>query len=169
MYSCISWIFFSNFQPLDYICSPISLSLARVVVVVRSPADTAPGQVPRAHLADSVRPNAAQASIQYKPMYSPQWFRLSESYPTGSFPRSRPGHMGIADSRGVIYDFAGPYTIGEDNMAFGRPTRYLQLEPGRCKGEDWDEAVARSSDTYRCREDAAMSVCCAADRPVRHG
>lgn len=59
------------------------------------------------------------------------------------------GHMGIADSRGVIYDFAGPYTIGEDNMAFGRPTRYLQLDPGRCKGEHWDEAVAHSSETYR--------------------
>lgn len=59
------------------------------------------------------------------------------------------GHMGIADSRGVIYDFAGPYTIGEDHMAFGRPTRYLQLDPGRCKGEQWDEAVARASETYR--------------------
>ena len=23
----------------------------------------------------------------------------------------------------VVYDFAGPYTIGEDNMAFGKPTR----------------------------------------------
>lgn len=57
--------------------------------------------------------------------------------------------MGIADSRGVIYDFAGPYTIGEDNMAFGRPTRYLQLDPGRCSGEHWDEAVARASETYR--------------------
>lgn len=57
--------------------------------------------------------------------------------------------MGIADSRGVIYDFAGPYTIGEDNMAFGRPTRYLQLDPGRCKGEHWDEAVAHASETYR--------------------
>lgn len=66
-----------------------------------------------------------------------------------SFVFPRPGHMGIADSRGVIYDFAGPYTIGEDHMAFGRPTRYLQLDPGRCKGERWDEAVARASETYR--------------------
>lgn len=60
-----------------------------------------------------------------------------------------PGHMGIADSRGVIYDFAGPYTIGEDHMAFGRPTRYLPLDPGRCKGEQWDESVAHSCETYR--------------------
>jgi hypothetical protein len=36
--------------------------------------------------------------------------------------------MGICDSRGVIYDFAGPYSIGEDKMAFGNATRYLQLD-----------------------------------------
>lgn len=57
--------------------------------------------------------------------------------------------MGIADSRGIIYDFAGPYTIGEDNMAFGNPTRYLRLDPGRCTAEHWDEAVAAASETYR--------------------
>ena len=34
------------------------------------------------------------------------------------------GHMGICDSRGVVYDFAGPYTIGTDNMAFSQPTRF---------------------------------------------
>eukprot|EP00301_Raphidiophrys_heterophryoidea_P012563 c1916_g1_i1.p1 GENE.c1916_g1_i1~~c1916_g1_i1.p1 ORF type:complete len:192 (-),score=19.26 c1916_g1_i1:61-636(-) len=39
------------------------------------------------------------------------------------------GHMGICDSRGVIYDFAGPYTIGEDDFAFGKTTRFLQLNP----------------------------------------
>ena len=33
-------------------------------------------------------------------------------------------HSGIADSEGVIYDFAGPYHIGKGNMAFGNPTRY---------------------------------------------
>ena len=43
------------------------------------------------------------------------------------------GHMGITDSRGVIYDFAGPYHIGEGCMAFGAPTRYLQLDPKLCK------------------------------------
>ena len=33
------------------------------------------------------------------------------------------GHMGIASSVGIIYDFAGPYTVTEDSMAFGRPTK----------------------------------------------
>jgi hypothetical protein len=37
------------------------------------------------------------------------------------------GHMGICDSRGVIYDFAGPYTIGIDQMAFAKPTRCVHL------------------------------------------
>jgi hypothetical protein len=35
------------------------------------------------------------------------------------------GHTGICDSRGVIHDFAGPFTINVDNMAFGAPTRYI--------------------------------------------
>jgi len=39
------------------------------------------------------------------------------------------GHMGICDSRGAVYDFAGPYTIGVDEMAFAAPTRYLVLDP----------------------------------------
>ena len=39
------------------------------------------------------------------------------------------GWQGIADSAGAIHDFAGPYYIGYDDMAFGRPTRYLILDP----------------------------------------
>lgn len=34
------------------------------------------------------------------------------------------GHMGICTSAGIIRDFAGPYCVGEDKMAFGNPTRY---------------------------------------------
>ncbi|KTG04358.1 hypothetical protein cypCar_00049693 [Cyprinus carpio] len=33
------------------------------------------------------------------------------------------GHMGICTSAGVIRDFAGPYFVSEDNMAFGKPTK----------------------------------------------
>ena len=43
------------------------------------------------------------------------------------------GHMGICDSRGYIWDFQGPYSIGRDDMAFGRPTRYIQLDPRLAK------------------------------------
>ena len=44
------------------------------------------------------------------------------------------GHMGIATSSGVIRDFAGPYYVSEDNMAFGNPTRYWQLDPSKAEG-----------------------------------
>jgi len=37
------------------------------------------------------------------------------------------GHMGVCDSRGVILDFTG--AIGVDDLAFGRPTRYIVLCP----------------------------------------
>eukprot|EP00232_Nephroselmis_pyriformis_P024679 CAMPEP_0182865510 /NCGR_PEP_ID=MMETSP0034_2-20130328/7727_1 /TAXON_ID=156128 /ORGANISM="Nephroselmis pyriformis, Strain CCMP717" /LENGTH=72 /DNA_ID=CAMNT_0024997807 /DNA_START=112 /DNA_END=327 /DNA_ORIENTATION=+ len=39
------------------------------------------------------------------------------------------GHTGICRSDGVILDFAGPYYVSVDQMAFGRPTRYVPLDP----------------------------------------
>ena len=41
------------------------------------------------------------------------------------------GHTGICTSSGIIRDFAGPYYVSEDNMAFGNPTRYWKLDPAR--------------------------------------
>jgi hypothetical protein len=37
------------------------------------------------------------------------------------------GHMGICTSAGVIRDFAGPFYVSEDEMAFGNPTKWLTL------------------------------------------
>jgi hypothetical protein len=51
------------------------------------------------------------------------------------------GHTAIANSEGIIYDFAGPYTIGVEHMAFGNPTRYIQLDPAECSNMSWDEGV----------------------------
>eukprot|EP00770_Monocercomonoides_exilis_P013147 MONOS_13091.1-p1 / transcript=MONOS_13091.1 / gene=MONOS_13091 / organism=Monocercomonoides_exilis_PA203 / gene_product=transmembrane protein / transcript_product=transmembrane protein / location=Mono_scaffold00777:8050-8393(-) / protein_length=86 / sequence_SO=supercontig / SO=protein_coding / is_pseudo=false len=34
------------------------------------------------------------------------------------------GHVGICDSQGRVWDFAAPYFVGVDNMAFGRPRKY---------------------------------------------
>ncbi len=45
------------------------------------------------------------------------------------------GHMGICTSEGVIRDFAGPYFVSEDDMAFGWPTRYMIMDPGKAQGE----------------------------------
>lgn len=84
------------------------------------------------------------------------------------------GHMGIALASGVIHDFAGPYYVSEDNMAFGRPARYLRLDPGRVDisgvsvdGADadgvittatiWDECVTRASVVYGTRQ---HNLCC---------
>lgn len=61
------------------------------------------------------------------------------------------GHTGITDKEGIIYDFAGPYTINRDNMAFGEPTRYYQLDLAKCKDLDWDVSVQRGCDLYAKR------------------
>lgn len=44
------------------------------------------------------------------------------------------GHMGIGMSTGVIRDFAGSYYVSEDNMSFGRPTKYWQLRSSLARG-----------------------------------
>jgi hypothetical protein len=59
------------------------------------------------------------------------------------------GHMGICYSTGVIRDFAGPYYVSEDDMAFGKPTRYLKLDPS--KGSNWDRSVYEASEEYKTR------------------
>jgi transmembrane protein 222 len=81
------------------------------------------------------------------------------------------GHMGICDSQGVIWDFAGPYTINRDDMAFGSPTRYLQLDPSQVKAalsggskggneettQIWDNSVQVSNCHYSKR---MHNICC---------
>jgi len=75
------------------------------------------------------------------------------------------GHMGIARTDGVIRDFAGPYYVSEDDMAFGRPTRYLQLDLNRIPTTPssnnirgiWDKAVEQASDEYKKR---MHNLCC---------
>lgn len=85
------------------------------------------------------------------------------------------GHMGICDSRGVIWDFQGPYSIGRDDMAFGRPTRYIQLDPrlakafvksvsgGNRRASDkevrtaWDKSVHHTNCHYSKR---MHNICC---------
>ena len=61
------------------------------------------------------------------------------------------GHTGIAGSDGIIYDFAGPYSIGKDHMAFGSPTRYLQLNPDLCNDRDFDTSIGEGCSIYSQR------------------
>jgi len=67
------------------------------------------------------------------------------------------GHVGIAYSSGVIRDFAGPYYVSEDNLAFGKTTRYLQLDPTSVLGKPWDDAVHDASEEYKKR---MHNLCC---------
>ncbi|TRY79932.1 hypothetical protein TCAL_07068 [Tigriopus californicus] len=69
------------------------------------------------------------------------------------------GHMGICTSSGIIRDFAGPYHVSEDDMAFGHPTRYWPLDPNQVQGgaQAWDEGVAHASDLYGTR---MHNLCC---------
>jgi len=76
------------------------------------------------------------------------------------------GHLGICDSRGVIYDFAGPYTISVDSFAFGEPARVLRLRPelaaappaaaGESAAQRWDRCVDRGCDVYVGRMHAML-------------
>jgi len=69
------------------------------------------------------------------------------------------GHMGIGLSNGVIRDFAGSYYVSEDNMAFGRPTKYWQLNPDKVQGGKaaWDRGVYEASEEYKGR---THNLCC---------
>lgn len=83
-------------------------------------------------------------SIVWTPIHGLTWF----------FPFI--GHIGIGASDGIIYDFAGPYHVGKDQLAFGATTRYIQLNPEKngygLKGEDatqlWDESIRRANYDY---------------------
>lgn len=61
--------------------------------------------------------------------------------------------MGIALSSGIIRDFAGSYYVSEDNFGFGKPTRYIILNPKKANQGSfgWDEAVSKASVVYGTR------------------
>jgi hypothetical protein len=61
--------------------------------------------------------------------------------------------MGISTSSGIIRDFAGPYFVGTDDMAFGQPTKYWQLCPDLVIGgqHKWDQGVKEASEAYNHR------------------
>ncbi|XP_026861097.1 transmembrane protein 222a isoform X2 [Electrophorus electricus] len=64
------------------------------------------------------------------------------------------GHMGICTSTGVIRDFAGSYFVSEDNMAFGKPTKYWKLDKDKLYSggfSAWDTAVHDASEEYKHR------------------
>lgn len=66
------------------------------------------------------------------------------------------GHLGIADSRGITFDFAGPYTITVDSLLFGRTTRYIQCFDAKQAADrdlvdKWDKAIYEACQEYTGR------------------
>lgn len=60
------------------------------------------------------------------------------------------GHTGVANSKGIIYDFSDDYNVSIDNFSFGTPTKYFQFEPRYVPGgaKAWDKAIQETSDYY---------------------
>ena len=58
------------------------------------------------------------------------------------------GHAGICTSEGIIHDFAGPYFVSVDNMAFGNPTKYIFLDLNQRELDNYDDAIEGGKDDY---------------------
>ena len=58
------------------------------------------------------------------------------------------GHVGICTSKGIIHDFAGPYYVSVDNMAFGNPTKYVLLDLDGREFDEYDGAIEGGTHDY---------------------
>ena len=58
------------------------------------------------------------------------------------------GHAGICTSKGIIHDFAGPYYVSIDNMAFGNPTKYILLELDSREFDEYDSCIEGGTQDY---------------------
>ena len=62
------------------------------------------------------------------------------------------GHTGIGTSSGIIHDFAGSFFVSIDNFAFGKPTKYFQLDLNEQEKYEFDRAVERGDNKYNMEE-----------------
>jgi hypothetical protein len=62
------------------------------------------------------------------------------------------GHTGICGSDGKIYDFAGSYYVSQDNMAFGNPYKYVELNPDMNEQIEWDDCIAKCNERFTNEE-----------------
>lgn len=56
------------------------------------------------------------------------------------------GHTGIGMSDGVLHDFAGPYTVTVDDLAFGETHKYVPLDISET--QRYDNAVLKADRHY---------------------
>lgn len=68
------------------------------------------------------------------------------------------GHIGICDSRGVCYDFAGSHYIGIDDLAFGSAQKFVPLDVAKVSRmtaqpshTTYDNSIDAGNDIYECR------------------
>ena len=59
------------------------------------------------------------------------------------------GHVGICTSKGIIHDFAGPYYVSKDDMAFGNPTKYILLDLDSREFDEYDKAIEIGTCDYK--------------------
>ena len=77
------------------------------------------------------------------------------------------GHTGVADSKGIIYDFSDDLEVSRDRFSFGEPTKYYQFELGLIRptanlsaAQTWDAAIREASDYYgRTRHSFCFNNC----------
>ena len=58
------------------------------------------------------------------------------------------GHTGIATSEGIIHDFAGSFYVNIDEMSFGKPTKYYQLDLDDREKYEYDKAIEKGDLKY---------------------
>ena len=58
------------------------------------------------------------------------------------------GYVGIANSEGVIHDFAASCYISIDEFSFGKPTKYLQLDLNDKERYEYDKAIQNGYNKY---------------------
>jgi len=79
------------------------------------------------------------------------------------------GHIGMVTSKGYLRDFAGPYNVPTDNMAFGNPAKYLKMDLSKVPGgaETWDAAVTEAASEYQQRMVKNLPSVCLISLPFR--
>ena len=58
------------------------------------------------------------------------------------------GHAGIGNSNGILHDFASSFFVSVDDFAFGKPTKYIELELTEQEKYDWDRAILKGDNKY---------------------
>jgi hypothetical protein len=66
------------------------------------------------------------------------------------------GHTGICVSDGSVHDFAGPFYIGVDDMAFGKPTKFWQCDPYKVGKQTAESESAQ--DSWDCAVETADRI-----------